>query len=177
MHAKVLSALALTLLALPGCSGNRWSESFQPDRLHADALAAPGLIRPDVRVVPPERMLEAIDAETKFLADHSRTRANISPRQQRDLQRLQFPILGLLNDPDTTMLLGTAEVTSDKPLEPTDPAIAAAAQDAGASVAVVTVFPPDTPGGITTAPTAAPTEGTRLKPRWRGLAWYYAPAR
>jgi hypothetical protein len=176
--AKVFPVLVLMLAvsALTGCTGNNWTGAYTPGPLAADALAAPGLIRPEVRVVMPERMLDAMDAEAKFLAGRSRTRMAASPREQRDLQRIQFPMLGVYNDPDTTMLIGTAEVTADKPIDPNDPGIAASAQDAGASLVVVSVFPPGTPGGV---PIQTPAEGERGRARetWRSVAWYYAPAR
>lgn len=180
MPAKVFHVVAFVFglflaLTLGGCSGNRWSEAYTPSVFTADAMAAPGLIQPNVLVVPPNRMLQAIDAESKFLAARSRTRL-VSPREQRDLQREQFALLGLHADPASTMLMGTSEVTADKPLDPHEPAITAAAEEAGASIVVVSVFPPGTPGGL---PIPAPVEGERKPPTglWRGLAWYYAPAR
>jgi hypothetical protein len=167
-----------SLLAMGGCSsspwGNAWSSSYSPGPLNADAYAAPGLITPQVHQVMPDAMARAMDEEEKFLASRSRTRQSASPVDQRDLQRIQFPILGLYNDPGTMMLMGTSEVVSDKQVLVTDPAIGAAAKEVGASLVVVSAFPPGSARGL---PLPPPDAKGKVEGQWRGVAWYYAPAR
>jgi hypothetical protein len=172
MMPKVVQVLVVMLLALVtgGCSENRWLQGYQPTRLSADALAAPGLISPEVRVVSAAQMHQAMAAEDRFLAERARTRQDASPRDQRELQRVQFPLLGLYNDPGTMMLMGTSNVADDEPISESDPGIAVSAKEVGASLVVVSVLPPPAQPESDTPP--AKSVGT-----WRGVAWYYAPAR
>jgi hypothetical protein len=58
-------------------------------------------------------------------------------------------------------------VADDEPISDSDPGIAASAKEVGASLVVVSVLPPPA-----TDPPPAKSVGT-----WRGVAWYYAPAR